>query len=127
MDNTSFEAVRVKLESLTPGLTNEVVAAMESNPKLKERFGARLFEVANQATVAFRDILLSATEFEHPQILTIEMNWLDKLLEARQLDRATTEQFLTIFRHRVATELPPEQAAPLLQTMDEAMQQLKNK
>lgn len=127
MDRTTFEALRLKLETLTPNLTSEVLATMESNPKLKERFGARLFEVANQATVAFRDILLGATEFDHPQILSTEMNWLDKLLESRQLDHATTEQFLLIFRRRLEADLPTDQAAPLVKTMDEAMQQLKNK
>lgn len=125
MDKVEFENLRLKLEALTPVLTKDVLEMMESHPELKARYGAGLFEVASQGTVAFRDVLLGAVEFRHPRLLANEIIWLDKLLTSRQLNHNNVDQFVTVIRTRLETDLPPAQATVLLSILSNAMQEFK--
>ena len=128
MDTQAFEALRLRMLMLTPVFTNDFLELMKRDPELTQRYGTGLFEVASQGTVAFRDILLGAVQFQHPGLLTTEMHWLDKLLEARQINSKAIPNFISVFRARIEQDLPSEQAAPLLTTLSEAMQRFnKNK
>ncbi len=127
MDEQAFEALRLRMMMLTPVFTNDFLELLKRDPELTQRYGTGLFEVASQGTVAFRDVLLGAVQFQHPGFLTSEMQWLDKLLEARQINSEAIPNFISVFRTRIEQDLPTEQAAPLLTTLSEAMQRFHNK
>lgn len=125
MDRAAFVELRLKLEELTPSLTRAVLSDMESVPELKERYGTHLLEIAGHGTKTFCDVLVGATEFQHPQLLVSEMRWLDKLLAARDIPGNRIERFVIIFREHIQNQLTNEQAKPLLSTLNTAMKQFK--
>jgi len=127
MDKQAFEALRLRMMMLTPVFTNDILELMKHDPELTQRYGAGLFEVANQGAVTFRDVLLGAVQFQHPGLLTSEMRWLDKLLEARQVNSKAIPNFISVFRARVERDLPYEQAAPVLTTLSDAMRRFQKK
>ena len=122
MDKQQFETLRLSLDALTPTITREVLEEMKHDPELANHFGGNLYEIAAQGTLAFRDVLLGAVEFEHPVLLTNEMNWLEKLLTARKLDPRNIDKFVKVFRSRISSDLSVEQSKPVLDTINQAMQ-----
>lgn len=87
---------------------------------MTEKYGSSLRLVAEQGVVSFRDVLLGALQFNLPGVITRELNWLDRLLEARQINREKVPIFLDIFTSRIRADLSAEEAAPLLKIIESA-------
>ena len=99
---------------------DDLLASFQTDPTLVARYGNQLRGMAEQGIVSFRDILLGALQFDAPSILDHELDWLDRLLQARQVEGNKVGLFLTTFAHRLETDLPPQDNAPLLALIHQA-------
>lgn len=114
MEPSQISRLHDRLYELTPALVDDVLASFQTDARLVERYGLSLRSVAEQGVASFRDVMLGALEFEMPRVVTTELKWLDRLLQARQLDSARISLFLQIFNRRIQTDLTPQETAPLL-------------
>ncbi len=125
MERKEYEAVRAKLNQMTPSLVNEVVALYQQDPLLVERFGNGLTELAQQGVTSLRDVLLGALKFDRPQLLGSQLKWLEQLLASRQISPVTIQNFLEHFRTHLSRDLPSDAVAEVLRVFDQAVAQIK--
>jgi hypothetical protein len=126
LDQKIYEEISIKLNQMTPSLINEGMVYFRESPALVERFDENsLREIVQQGVTTLRDVLLGAIQFDRPQLLGGELQWLERLLEARQVDVQTLRDHLSRIRERISNELTPEQAAFVLPVFDQAVSQVK--
>lgn len=125
MEQKDYAEVRARLHAITPVLIDQTVELFKSDALLQARYGKNLREVAQQGVVSLRDVLLGALQFDHPRILAGELRWLERLLEARQIDIQTMRTNLALFRATLFKELSPEHSRPVLALFDQATEQFK--
>jgi len=122
MKQAKLDEITAKLHKMTPSLVNDALTVFQQDPYLVARYGKGLREVAQQGVSSLRDVLLGALQFDHPQLLGSELKWLERLLEARQINPQTLQTHLHHFRARLDQDLPPEDAKVLLIVFDQAVE-----
>ncbi len=108
-----------RLHQLTPLLVEDLLTSFQAEPALVKRYGPTLRTMAEQGVVSFRNVLLGALQYDVPNILNRELNWLENLLKSRQIDSHRIPVFLQIFRHRLQTELSSAESQPVLALLDQ--------
>lgn len=110
---------------MTPSLVHETVILYQQDPELVKLFGSGLYELAQQGIISLREVLLGALQFEHPRLLGTELRWLQRLLEAREVNSETLYKSLAHIRERLAQDLPAHYSAKVVETFDRAVSQLE--
>lgn len=124
MDDKQYQHLSNRLHTLTPAMVEDMVAMWQTDPAMITRYGSTLRSMAEQGVISFRDVVLGALQFGVPGIVSHELNWLDRLLQARHIPTDKISTFLQIFRQRLNTDLTDEERAPLLKLLDAVQAQL---
>ncbi len=115
MEQVQVEHLTHQLYAITPVLIDDLLTSFQAEPQLTARYNSSSLRLmAEQGVVSFRDVMLGALEFDAPGLLSHELNWLDRLLQARHLDGDQVHTFLQIFDRRIRSDLTSEESAPLL-------------
>ncbi len=126
MNSQELSHLSERMKALTPVLVDDVLVSFQSDPVLVARYGDNLRSVAEQGVITFREIVLGALEFDAPSIVTRQLDWLDRLLQARQIESTKVSFFLALFRRRINTDLSQAESVPLLALIEKVQARLKS-
>ncbi len=120
MNEEQFGYYKQRLEWLVPALIKDLVEAFKEEPTIVNRYKPEeLQPMAEQITSSFTNVLLGALQFNTPQLLARELNWVRPLLFHRNIGDDQINNFLEIYCRRVKAELPPAESERLLNFLEE--------
>ncbi len=124
MEQAAYNEIMVRLEEMTPSLTQEVLLIFQSDPDLVERFGDGLVGLVDQEVIRLRDLLLGSILLDYPGALGRQLKWLVVVATARNFNLETVRKHLRHWRFRLQTDLPIQYVGPVLAVFDRAVEQM---
>src|SRR6476620_3967332 len=98
MEQKRYEAVRARLNEITPLLIQDALQIFQSDPDLVERYTDRLPALVEQEVIRLRELLLGAVLLDYPAALGRQLQWLVPVAASRNYNLQTVQKHLQLWR-----------------------------
>jgi hypothetical protein len=125
MEENEYNRLSKLLHDLTPAMIDDLHLSITNEPSIVRRYKPEEMRTfAEEGVVNFRDLLLGALKVNLPSIVNKQLDWLDKMLKARNIETDRVHIFLDLLRNRLNKDTKPEENAPLMQLLDQIESQV---